>query len=332
MPYPNSQPGGLTALLRKHFLSLLRSAKGNDEGLILTGAKKIYILPTRFGVMYGVLVLALLLGSVNYANNLGYLLTFFLASVGILVMYQTWFNLLNLQLNFLPVKPVFAGQKIVIEAIISNRYNRKREAIQLYSKTGNNFVSEDIAAESSSQFSLALDSSTRGLMSINDLVISSQFPLGLFRAWVYINSDIKVLIYPQASSSWQVPDSVVYAISAQGSKGIGSDDFVSHRNYRQTDSPKQVDWKIFAREKGLMTKQFGGDRSEKLWLSFDLLPDIPLEKSLSMLTRAVIDADNQGIEYGLKIPLYQIPLGQGSIHRSECLKALALYGLNEGHE
>jgi len=331
-PFPDSNPGVLAAIRSGNFQKLFRSAETGKDGHMLIGPRKIYILPTRFGLMFGALVLAMLLGSINYANNLGYLLTFFLASIGILAMNQTWYNLLNLQIAFLPVKPVFAGHGFQLEVLVSNHHDRARGAIQLYSKSGKDVVSHDIKADSSATFTPTFTTSNRGWFSVNDLVISTQYPLGLFRAWVYLKTDIKVLVYAKPALQWDVPRTAIYALSAQGNKGIGSDDFVSHRNYRYTDSPKQIDWKIFAREKGLMTKQFGGDRNEQLWLSLDLLPDEPLETTLSMLTRAVIDADNEGIEYGLKLPKQVLPLGHGLQHKSRCLRALALFGIKTEDE
>jgi len=335
--FPNSSPGDsnpgfLAAIRSRNFQQLFRSAEPDKEGHMLIGAKKIYILPTRFGLMFAALVLAMLVGSINYANNLGYLLTFFLASIGILAIYQTWYNLLNLEITFLPVKPVHAGQAFQLEAKMTNRLDRPRGAIQLYSESGKAVTSHDIRADSITNFRVTFITSARGWYSVNDLVLSTQYPLGLFRAWVYLKTDIKVLVYAKPALQWDVPRTAIYALSAQGSKGIGSDDFVSHRNYRHTDSPKQIDWKIFAREKGLMTKQFGGDRNEQLWLSLDLLPDEPLETTLSMLTRAVIDAANEGVEYGLRLPNQEIPLGQGIQHQTDCLRALALFGIKAGDE
>ena len=40
--------------------------------------KHVYIFPTRHGVMLGAMMLVILLGSINYDNALGYLLTFLL--------------------------------------------------------------------------------------------------------------------------------------------------------------------------------------------------------------------------------------------------------------
>ena len=50
------------------------------------GAQRIYILPTRYGMIYATLVFLMLLGAVNYGNNPAHLLTFLLAGA---VAYYT---------------------------------------------------------------------------------------------------------------------------------------------------------------------------------------------------------------------------------------------------
>lgn len=304
------------------------SRKNDRAGQFILGIKKIYILPTRFGLMYATLVIAMLIGSINYSNNLGYLLTFFLAGLGVLVMYQTWFNLINLQIHFYPAKPVFAGQKYSVQIEISNPFDRQRGTLFFCRKSYQVFDQHEVIANGNQTFELLLPATSRGLHQITDLILVTQFPLGLFRAWVNLSMPFAVLIYPQPSASWDIPLTAVYTQSSQGIKGIGADDFVSHRNYRITDSPKQIDWKIFARERGLMTKQFGGDRNERLLLSLDLLPGIPIENALSKLTRAIIDAETNNIEYGLTLPGINKEFNHGSVHMQACLRHLALYDID----
>ncbi len=53
------------------------------------GSRRIYILPTRNGLYFAVLVLAMLLGSMNYNNSLGFALAFLLAAVGLVAMHHT---------------------------------------------------------------------------------------------------------------------------------------------------------------------------------------------------------------------------------------------------
>jgi len=308
------------------FKDLFRSANQDTQGQIQIVSKQIYILPTRFGLMYGTLVLAMLSGSINYANNLGYLLTFFLAGIGVITILQTWKNLLHLTIFIDPVKPVFQDQSFSLKLRIKNNNDHPRGAIHIgLNKKSLNTIIHEIPAQSTSSFSLPLNAKQRGWYKVNRLVLSTQYPLGLLRAWVYLNVSINVLIYPKPSDHWKVPQTAIYSLSSQGDKGVGADDFVAHRNYRQTDSPRQIDWKVFAREKGLMSKQFGGDRNERLWLSFDLLPDLSDEKILSALTRAVLDSEAADIEYGLKIPGQVIAINHGYEHKNLCLKALATF-------
>ena len=47
--------------------------------------------PTFYGFVYLGMVLALLLGSINYNNNLGYLLTFLLGGLLLVSLRQTYF-------------------------------------------------------------------------------------------------------------------------------------------------------------------------------------------------------------------------------------------------
>jgi len=314
--------------LRMNLQRFTRSAGQDRQGQISIGPRQIYILPTRFGSMYAVLVLALLIGSINYANNLGFLLTFFLTGIGIVTILHTWRNLLDLRISFETVKPVFAGQDVMINLLVENYHHRNRGAIIISRKNDSRYAVNEIDALSTARFSLPLPAGKRGIMHIDRLLVSTQYPLGLLTAWVYLDTSIEALIYPAPSPYWEIPPTTVYSLSAQGDRGLGADDFFAHRNYRVSDSPKHIDWKIFARERGLMTKQFGGDRSERLWLALDLLPDADLETAISKLTRALLDAEDNNIEYGLKLPGNTIAINHGSQHKADCLKALSLYGTN----
>ena len=104
---------------------------------------------------------------------------------------------------------------------------------------------------------------------------------------------------------------------------MGADDFVGLRVYRPGDSPRHIDWKAFARERGLLSKQFGGDRTERLQLDWDLLPPVGTERRLSLLCRFILQAEGESLSYGLKIPGTRIKPGQGESHKHRCLGALA---------
>ena len=59
--------------------SLARRPPVDSGGVARLGRRYIYILPTGAGVLLGVVLMLMLLGALNYQNNLALLLTFLMA-------------------------------------------------------------------------------------------------------------------------------------------------------------------------------------------------------------------------------------------------------------
>ena len=106
----------------------------------------------------------------------------------------------------------------------------------------------------------------------------------------------------------------------------GEDEFQFLRAYRVGDSPRRIAWHVFARERGLLTKQFAAEVSGEIWLDLQLAPEAALEAKLSRLARWILDAESANIPYGLRLPGIEIPPAKGNMHRHRCLEQLALYG------
>jgi hypothetical protein len=58
-------------------------------------------------------------GSINYNNNLGFLLTFLLGSLGLTAMMHTFAMLYGLRLTAATATPVFAGTPVEIEISVA---------------------------------------------------------------------------------------------------------------------------------------------------------------------------------------------------------------------
>ena len=97
------------------------------------------------------------------------------------------------------------------------------------------------------------------------------------------------------------------------------------RPYRAGDPPKLIAWKALAREQGLLVKEFSATASSELWLDWDDARAPDVEARLSVLTHWVMQAENFGQSYGLRIPGTRIPPDRGDLHRRRCLEALALF-------
>jgi uncharacterized protein (DUF58 family) len=286
--------------------------------------RHIYILPTRFGWLYALLLIGLLIGSINYSISLGFAMTFLLAGLGLISMLHTWRNLANLKIAARRANPVFAGETAIFEFAVSEGNNRSRYSI-FAAFAGQETDIQDIPELGDNTFKLSLHSQKRGWLTAPRITFSTEFPLSLFHVWAYAETAGQCLIYPNPSLRNQILSSA----DTDGAKGQlptaqGDDDFAGHRNYQFGDSPKRVDWKASSREQGLLVKQFQGEASSTLWLDFNTTTGNNIELRISQLTRWVVDANEQNLKYGLRLPQLNIQPNTGYMHYHQCLTALAL--------
>lgn len=303
---------------------LLRINRSDPQGRSRIGPRQIYILPTRYGLIFAMLLLLLLIGSINYGNNLAFFLTFLLVGLGIVATLHTWRNLVGLELTAGTIEPVFAGQAASFEIRLSNKRSSERPGIQLRIQ-GHPYLATDILPNSTDSIRLRQETSSRGLLPLGRLVVSSNYPLGLLRAWSYVEMGVSCLVYPAPGNRRPPATHSDYQRSSSGDKGIGVDDFVGIRPYRPSDSPKRIHWKAFASERGLLTKQFGGDRADRVWLDWRSMPGVECEDRLSRICRGILDACEREQEFGLRIPGTELAPSHGQNHRHRCLQALALF-------
>lgn len=297
-----------------------------EAGPVTLGRRRIYIIPTRTGLVFALLLLAMLIGAINYQNSLAFVLTFLLTGLGLVSMFHTFRNLYALTLRAGHHPPVFAGETARFSVNVESRDGRARYELKL-GLDKQEPVSLELPPNGGQWLSLPLVSQHRGLLQAGRINLYSRFPLGLFHAWSLVHLDMPCLVYPRPAARRGLPRELFQSRGVVGDQGNGSDDFAALRSYHPGDSLRHVHWKALAREQGLLTKQFGGGVSEELWLRWEHTGNLALEERLSQLTRWVLEADAQGLAYGLALPDRQFVPARGEAHRRRCLKALALYGL-----
>ena len=302
----------------------LRTARRNQHGRAIIRPRSIYILPSKQGIILAILLLLMLVGSINYGSNLGYLFTFLLGGIWLTGILHTWRNLLGLCITAQQAPPVFAGQEAGFSLLLENPGSQDRYGISVTAKGGQG-ANIDLCAGESRQLLITLPSHRRGPLSLSKVGIHSRYPFGLFHAWTYVRLNMECLVYPQPADSGEPPVDTSYNRSENGDRGVGSDDFIGIRGFRSGDSPRRIDWKALARERGLFSKQFGGDRIEQIDLDWDLLTDSDHEIRLSRLCRYVLLAAQRGQSYGLRLPGINLKSGQGDRHMHRCLAALARF-------
>jgi uncharacterized protein (DUF58 family) len=312
--------------LRTAFLErLLRPPQ--ESGPVTLTRRRLYILPTRHGLIYALMLLVMLLGSINYANSMGFVLTFLLASLAVVSILHTYRNLAQLRVEAGKADPVFAGQEAHFHLSLDTPSVRPRFAVGLCrGKTAIAYC--DIAAGHSAKLEFRVPATQRGLLHPGSFSLFSTFPLGLFRVWAHLNLGMHCLVYPRpAVESMKLPLASSDTQLQGQIQGDGQDDFSGLRGYRTGDGLSHIAWKAVAREQGMLTKQFSGEAAQELWLDWDSLAGMDTEARLSRLTRGVLDADQAGLNYGLKLPGLMHPPAHGQEQMRRCLQALALFGI-----
>ena len=320
---------------------LLSPAQYDHANISNLKRQRIYILPTRPGFLLCFALFTMLLGAINYNNSMAYVLTFLLGSVYMVCILHTYRNLAGLIIKSTPPKPVFTGETAAFPLIIDNRNGQMRSALQLVLHPPGNKnrhldhhyhepVVINLQANQWQQAKIPVRASKRGLLPLERVMISTCFPLGLFRAWSNIQLNEKCLVYPKPEGAGQFPEPV--SAQEQGLEGTrpGTNDFDGFRQYHPGDSIRNIAWKAVAREQPLLIKRFSGEGSHTLMLTWDdviHLQDIELR--LSQLCRWILLAENQGWIYGLEIPGFKTEPSQGTLHRNHCLEALARF--DNGH-
>lgn len=297
-----------------------------ERGAIVLGHRRVYIVPSRLGLLFGGTLGILLVGSINYALSLGFALTFLLAGMGIAGMVQTARNLARLSISAGRCDPVFAGETAQFRLGLANGGDFDRPEILVRHVASAAQCIVDVGAGSAADAVLAVPTQRRGWQPLGRVMLESRFPLGLFRAWSYVEPDSRCLVYPRPEARALPPLAPSAQAGGARADAQGSDDFSGLRNYQPSDSPRHVAWKSVARSDSMLTKQFAGDAVAELWLDLRDLPvSLGLERRLSRLAAWVLAAERAGAHYGLRLPGSERAPARGEAHRAACLEALALF-------
>jgi len=299
-----------------------------ERGTVELVHRRVYIVPARLGWFFGGTLAVLLVGSINYALSLGFALTFLLAGLGLAGMVHTARNLARIAVTAGRAEPVYAGESAQFRLFLDGRAAFDRPAVLARHVGSGAQLVLDIPAGSVAEVVLAVPAPQRGRIALGRVMLETRFPLGLFRAWSYIEPDARCVVYPRPERSPLPPFSGEAAAGALHTPAPGSDDFAGLRGYQRSDSPRHIAWKAVARSDEMLTKQFADDAAAELWLDAQFLPaGLGLEQRLSRLAGWVLAAERAGAHYALRLPGVEIAPSRGDVHRAACLQALALYPL-----
>ncbi len=288
--------------------------------------RRIFIIPTRAGVIYTITLIAMYTGAINYTLALGHALVFLLCGLGLIGMIHTFRNLFGLSIAPGRSSPVFAGETAYFTIILRNERHTPRLGLSLQA-LDNTQIETQIAAEAKCEIAIPVHAQQRGWLDLPRVRLATIYPLGLLYAWSYLHPEMRCLVYPQPI---YLPLPAEQSTTSTGERqgNGGQEDFAGFRNRQPADSLRHVAWKASARDAGqrpLLVKQFAGGVEQELQLDWQLTPEnADSETRLGILTGWVLAAEAAGVSYGLRLPGHEISAQRGEPHRTRCLEALAL--------
>ncbi|RMX04129.1 DUF58 domain-containing protein [Corticibacter populi] len=319
----------LPGRLRQRFGNWFETRLPRTDHWVLT-QHRIYVLPSPAGWFLALTALLLLIASINYQINLGFLFTFMLAGVGFISVLVAHGNLRGLQLQLRAPEAVFAGQPVPLHILLQHAGRRNRYAIVLRSHGPAAPVLVDVPAGQAATATLALAAMARGRHLLPPITIETRYPIGAFRVWSIWRPASAVLVWPAPEpDAPPLPQSLAAGQAGAASARTQSFEMDGFRAYQRGDPIKTILWKKTATA---MTTGSGDwvrrDPSQmhetQLWLDHAATGLSHPEAVLARLCAWVLEADQQGIAYGLKLPHTHIAPATGPAHRHQCLEALAL--------
>ena len=304
-------------------------ARQGDDTLPLTlQGRRIYILPTAAGAAAAALLFLMLLAGMNYNNSLALLLCFMLCGVTLVSMHECHGMLSGVRLLRAEADNTFAGRLGELRLYVENPQSRARYGLQMRSSAACAPSRFQLPPASTQLVRLSFQAGARGRQRIERLELSSRAPLGLFRAWSWLHLPLEVVVYPAPGGAQALP--ARRGVAPRGerrSRVSGEEEWAWLRPLQESDPPRSVAWKAYARGAPLLVAHYDAPTGVHRLLDFGLLPALPLEQRLSQLAQWVIDCERLGESYGLQLPQRLLAAGHGLAQQRACLEALGLYGL-----
>ncbi len=284
--------------------------------------RQIFILPTRFGWLLALLNGGILLGSLNFNNNLGLFTAFLVSGLILNSMLIAYRNLRGLKIIRTTAVSVFAGQPTELAIQVQNPEQRERPGLEF---TLNGQTAEiDLAPASTSEALIPFGTERRGWVEPGRIGIQTLHPTGLFRAWSWIWCSHRILVWPKPADN---PPPLPYGHNDQQGQSVqrreDGESFYSLRAWREGDPLHRIAWKASQRHQVLLSREFRAEQSNHLELDFSSTPGRDIEERISILAAWVLQAEQNGLRWTLVTGKRTLGPDQGARFSHQCLNQLA---------
>ncbi len=302
---------------------LFRMQPGDHDAVVLRHSR-IYILPTRRGIAVSGVIVLMLLTSLNYSLSLGFAVTFLLAGLSAAALLHTFRNMAGIELTPLAAGETFAGGALPFTLALGGTVT-SRHSISI-AAGGSVPVTVDIIPDATLPVTLEVPAPRRGRVALGRVTLSSDFPVGLWRAWAYVHFPLAGVVFPSPEADAPPLPSGQEGDDDHAASREGDADLSGLRGYQPGDPLQRVAWKAVARGAGWHTKQFEGGGSkgpaELAWSG--LPPALDNDARIARLAAWVLAAERIARPFALRIPGTTLSAGQGREHRRAALTALAM--------
>jgi len=286
---------------------------------IVLNRHRIYVLPTRFGLLYSAILVVMLLGALNYNNNPALLLTCLLGAAAYQSVFQAFRTLNRLEVHALRAEACHAGDTLHIDVHFRSGPRPRRS---LCLQVGDNVTNFDLALGSGS-VRIDVPAPHRGWHRPGRMRLSSEYPFGLFQVWSWLNPECAALIYPRLEvNAPALPQAG--AGDAARTVRMSGDELAALREYRTNDPLRNIAWKASARHDVLLVREFELRRGQEIVLDYARLRGLAHEARIARLARWVCQAETAQQPYALHLPDRVLGSALGPAHRHTCLRELAL--------
>jgi uncharacterized protein (DUF58 family) len=301
-----------------------RLAPGDLERVVLRHSR-IYILPTPRGVALMATLSIMLLTAMNYALSLGFALTFLVGGMVAAALLATFRNLAGVAASPLGAGEAFAGGELEFTLSLASG-SRHRIGIAVAGRQGLPH-SVDLPPGATRPIAISIPAPKRGHLGLGRISVSSDFPLGLWRAWAYVHFPLTGNVFPAPEAGAPPLPPGHHGSYVGRSSRLADTELAGLRDYERGDAQNRIAWKAVARGAGWYSKQFegtgGGGTLELRWV--ELPAGVDTETRLSRFAAWILAAEHAARPFSLHIPGTVLPTGQGAAHRRAALTALALF-------
>lgn len=230
-----------------------------------------------------------------YANNLVYIVCFYLTIMGLALAKSNNDLVDNAFIENVYVKDVYAENDQILYVVVKNTSSEFLRQVEIKIAKQKFVTTVDLKPNETQTVEILWTPAKRGLQKMPNVRLQSPYPAGLFRAWKIMKGQEDIVIYAARKGLKQFPEA---SFASQDSVGV----LKEIRDYQAGDSPKRIHWRSLAKNAQLRTLIHEGNEGQVCTLDWNLVQNLPLDTRIEQLTTWISIAEAEGIPWNLKLP------------------------------